>query len=320
MTIDTILHESADQSARTIGYDVMATEFPAVTPAAIASSEPGSPNAERTAERVADSGGSWIACCEQSGVIKIRDPRLLRPGHEAFCVALVEAAITRFEVQRAEVRIDSAICCLDFEPGRFNRRELAQRVTGAVRAATSSVRDGSGVRDGFSSGWTILTGFSADGQALLSATRGYSGIASESALPAAATSGGSGRLSNLIMAGGSFALAVGGIILPAIPALPFLIMSARYAARVCPEFEQRLMRQTWCATWLPKAEDPAGATLDWRSSLPMIGLSAVVALALLIIHPPYPVVIGLELGLMGLFGWLELGGPRCLGVGGGAAA
>ena len=115
-------------------------------------------------------------------------------------------------------------------------------------------------------------------------------------------------------------MAVGGIILPAIPALPVLIMSARYAVRVCPGFEQLLMRQTWCATWLPKAEDPAGATLDWRSSLPMIGLSALVAAALLIIHPPYPVVIGLELGLMGLFGWLELGGPRCLQVAASATA
>ena len=115
-------------------------------------------------------------------------------------------------------------------------------------------------------------------------------------------------------------MAVGGIILPAIPALPVLIMSARYAVRVCPGFEQRLMRQTWFATLLAKAENPAGATLDWRSSLPMIGLSALVALALLIIHPPYPVVIGMELGLMGLFGWLELGGPRCREVARGAAA
>jgi uncharacterized membrane protein YbaN (DUF454 family) len=113
---------------------------------------------------------------------------------------------------------------------------------------------------------------------------------------------------------------VGGIILPAIPALPFLIMSARYAVRVCPGFEQRLMRQTWFATWLPKAENPAGATLDWRSSLPMIGLSALVAAAFIIIQPPYLVVIGLELGLMGLFGWLELGGPRFLEVAGAAAA
>ena len=143
---------------------------------------------------------------------------------------------------------------------------------------------------------------------------------SRSAERSAAIPTNSGRLANLIMAGGSFALAVGGIILPAIPALPFLIMSARYAVRVCPGFEQRLMRQSWCATRLPKAENPAGATLDWRSSLPMIGLSALVAAAFIIIQPPYPVVNELELGLLGLFGRLELGGPRCLGVAGGAAA
>jgi uncharacterized membrane protein YbaN (DUF454 family) len=189
-----------------------------------------------------------------------------------------------------------------------------------VRAATPAVRDGSASRDGSSSGWTILTGFTSAGQTLLAATRGDSTVESRSAERPVATAAGSGRVANLVMAGASFALAVGGIILPEIPALPFLIMSARYAVRLCPGFEQRLMRQTWCATWLPKAEDLAGTTLDWRSSLPMIGLSALVALALLIIQPPYPVVIGLELGLMGLFGWHELGGQRFVGVAGGAAA
>jgi uncharacterized membrane protein YbaN (DUF454 family) len=253
-------------------------------------------------------------------VIEIHEPRLLRPGHEAFCFALVEAAIARFGARRAEVCIDSATFRVEFEPGRFDRTELARRVTGAVRAATPAVRYGSACRDGTSSGWTILTGFTAGGRTLLAATRGDSAVESRSAERSAAIPTGSGRLANLIMAGGSFALAVGGIILPGIPALPFLIMSARYAVRLCPGFEQRLMQQTWCATWLPKAENPAGATIDWRSSLPMIGLSALVALALLIIHPPYPVVIGLELGLTGLFGWRGLGGQRFVGVAGGAAA
>jgi uncharacterized membrane protein YbaN (DUF454 family) len=253
-------------------------------------------------------------------VIEIHYTRLLRSGHEAFCFALVEAAIAHFGARRAEVRIDSAICRLEFEPGRFDRTELARRVTDAVRAATPAVRDGSASPDGSSPGWTILTGFTAGGRTLLAATRGDSAVESRSAERSAAIPTSSGRLANLIMAGGSFALAVGGIILPAIPALPFLIMSARYAVRVCPRFEQLLMRQTWCATWLPKAEDPAGPTLDWRSSLPMIGLSALVAAAFIIIQPPYPVVIGLELGLMGLFGWRELSGPRCLEVAASATA
>jgi uncharacterized membrane protein YbaN (DUF454 family) len=249
-------------------------------------------------------------------VIEIHYTRLLRSGHEAFCFALVEAAIARFGAQRAKVYIDSATFRVEFEPGRFDRTELARRVTGAVRAATPAVRDGSLTRDGSGSGRTILTGSSADGQTLLAATRGDKAVAPRSAERPAATPAEPRRLADMIMAGGSFALAVGGIILPGIPTLPFLVMSVRYAVRVCPGFEQRLMRQTWCATWLPKAESPAGATLDWRSSLPMVGLSALVAAAFIIIQPPYPVVIGLELGLMGLFGWLELGGPRCLQVAG----
>jgi uncharacterized membrane protein YbaN (DUF454 family) len=320
VTIDTIFDASTDLSPGTIGFDVMGTEVPALKSVAIASPEPDCASAECIAERGTDAAGPWIAYCEQTGVIEIHDPRLLRPGHEAFCVALVKAAIARFGALRAEVRIDSATCRLEFEPGRFNRTELARRVSDAVRAATPAVRDGSASRDGSSSGWTILTGFTSAGQTLLAATRGDSTVESRSAKRPVATAAGSGRVANLVMAGASFALAVGGIILPEIPALPFLIMSARYAVRLCPGFEQRLMRQTWCATWLPKAEDLAGTTLDWRSSLPMIGLSALVALALLIIQPPYPVVIGLELGLMGLFGWHELGGQRFVGVAGGAAA
>ena len=35
--------------------------------------------------------GPWIACCEQSGVIEIHDTRLLRRGHEAFCLARYRA-------------------------------------------------------------------------------------------------------------------------------------------------------------------------------------------------------------------------------------
>jgi uncharacterized membrane protein YbaN (DUF454 family) len=320
MTIDTIFDASTELSPGTIGFDVMGKEVPALKPVAIASPEPDCASAECIAERGTDAAGPWIACCEQTGVIEIHDPRLLRPGLEAFCFELVKAAIARFGALRAEVRIDSATCRLEFEPGRFDQTELARRVEGAVRAATPAVRDGSACRDGTSSGWTILTGFTAGGRTLLAATRGDSAVESRSTVRSAAIPTGSARLANLIMAGGSFALAIGGIILPGIPALPFLITSARYAVRVCPGFEQRLMRQTWCATWLPKAEDLAGTTLDWRSSLPMIGLSALVALALLIIQPPYPVVIGLELGLMGLFGWRELGGQRCLEVAGGAFA
>jgi uncharacterized membrane protein YbaN (DUF454 family) len=314
VTIDTIFDASTDLSPWTIGFNVMGTEVPALKPVAIASPKPDCASAECIAERGTDAAGPWIACCEQTGVIEIHDPRLLRLGLEAFCFALVETAIAHFGAWRAEVRFVSATCRLEFEPGRFNRTELARRVEGAVRAATPAVRDGSASRDGSSSGWTISTGFTSAGQTFLAATRGDSTVACRSAEHPAATPSSAGQLANLIIAGGSFAMAIVGIILPAISTLPFLIMSARYAVRVCPGFEQLLMGQSWYARLVENAENPAGATLGWRSSLQMIGLSVIVAVVLLIIHPPYPLVIGLELGLMGLFGWIELGGPRCVEV------
>jgi hypothetical protein len=52
----------------------------------------------------------------------------------------------------------------------------------------------------------------------------------------------------------------------------------------------------------------------------MIGLAAIVAATLLIFHPPYPVVIGLELALMGFFGSRELAGPSWLEIAGGEFA
>src|SRR5262249_1931989 len=76
--------------------------------------------------------GPWIGCCEQSGVIEIHDPRLLRRGHEAFCLALVEAAVARFGAYRAEVSLATSTCRLEFGPGRFDRTEMARRAALAV--------------------------------------------------------------------------------------------------------------------------------------------------------------------------------------------
>jgi uncharacterized membrane protein YbaN (DUF454 family) len=107
------------------------------------------------------------------------------------------------------------------------------------------------------------------------------------------------------MAGGSLVLAVGGAILPGIPTLPFLIMTGRHAVRVSPRIERLLLRHPWCAALLAEAGDRPGAALDWHSLSRTIGPALLFAAAILILHPPLPVVLAIELGLMAFLAWRE---------------
>jgi hypothetical protein len=279
-----------------------------MTAVTVASPGPRRESAEVQAERGRDAAGPWVGCCEEDGVIEIHDPRLLRPGHVAFCRALVEAAVARFGARRAEVRMESSTCRLEFEPGRFNKAELADRVAAAVRAATPSVRDEAGGREDAGAGRSILTASATDGVTSPPSTRAASPDVPASAERSAAARRGSRRLADLAMAGGCFALAVGGLILPGIPALPFLALTGRYAARVHPGIERLLMGQPWCARLLTEVEIPSGPARDGRSLWKVIGIGVLFAAGSLILHPPLPIVLGLELGVMVFLGWRELDG------------
>ncbi len=281
----------------------------ALTPASIASPGPHREFVAGDAERSPGAAGPWVGCCDRTGVVEIHDPRLLRPGREAFCHALADIAVTQFGATRAEVRIDSSTCRLEFEPGRFDRAELARRVADAVRTATPAVRGGSAGRDDHQAGWSILTAFpNGSGTSVSVEWADESESVPES--PARPR-----RLVNLAMAGGSFALAVGGAILPGIPTLPFLILSGRYAVRVSPRIERLLQSQPWCAALLAEAEARSGATFDWRSLSRTIGPAVLFAAAILVLHPPLPVVLAIELGMMAFLAWREMerSGGRRLG-------
>ena len=80
----------------------------------------------------------WIECLEASGSLRIHDHRLLGLGQEAFCRALAQSAVTLGGLRRAEFCLISATCQLEFEPGRFDRADLAQRDSSAIRAATAA--------------------------------------------------------------------------------------------------------------------------------------------------------------------------------------
>ncbi|MGO9469538.1 MAG: DUF454 family protein [Isosphaeraceae bacterium] len=103
----------------------------------------------------------WIECLEASGSLRIHDHRLLGLGQEAFCRALAQSAVTLGGLRRAEFCLISATCQLEFEPGRFDRADLAQRASSAIRAATAARKPRSRGLQPSKPEWTSLSAFAA---------------------------------------------------------------------------------------------------------------------------------------------------------------
>ena len=305
MSINPLFEGFNSNCADAIAFDAPVPRLPAPIPVAVASPRTPCECKDRAAS-APDYAARRIACCEQHGVIEIHDPRLLRPDHEAFCRDLVDAAVACYGARRAEVRMESSICRLDFDPGRFNRTELAGRVAAAVRAATPSVRDGPGDRDDGRAGRGILAAFATDGLISPRVTREAGPDFPASAERPVVATAGWRRLADLAIAGGCFALAVGGIILPGVPTLPLLIMSGHYVVRVFPGIERPDDKPALVRRGPVEADTPSGPTVTWRALWKMIGLAVLFVGACVILHPPLPLVLGLELGLMTFLGWREL--------------
>lgn len=243
------------------------------------------PRRRRTAARTPDAPpaqaaedqptGPSIGCCERTGVVEIRDPRLIRPGRESFCRALADAAVNRFGAIRAEVSLETAACRLEFDPG-LDRAGMAERVASAIRAAIPAVRDG------------IASGAGHEG----GAASDEDALDRDTGSPERR-----GRLGHLAMASGSFAMAGAAAILPGLPALPFLVMGGRHSLLVSPRVERLLERHPLGQTVLEKLESESGRSFDWRWLLTMLALASALAAAIWIFQPPLPVVLLLELGL-----------------------
>jgi hypothetical protein len=230
-----------------------------------------------------DRPGPAVGCCDESGVIEIRDPRLLRRGREAFCLALVDAAVNRFGAIHASVSLETATCRLEFEPGQLDRAEMGRRVASAVHAAIPAVRDISPSRDELD-----------DGRELDSS----GGAAPDDG--AAGSPERRGRIGHLAMAGGSFAMAGAAAILPGLPALPFLVNGGRHSLLISPWVERILERYPLGVAVLEKLDAESGTTFNWGSLLRMLALAAALAAAIWFLQPPLPVVLLLEVGLMAL--------------------
>ncbi len=241
-------------------FSALVPLVPGITPAADPRVEFGSAKPASDAGRLLVRPGVWIECHETSGVVEIHDPRLFRPGREAFCRVLMQSAVEDSQAHRVEIDLDRSMCRLAFNPGQFDRSELARRAAAAVTMATPALREEprGAVRD-------------------------------------------PSPLFDLAMAGGSLTMAVAGVVLPGIPSLPFLVLTVRHAARLSPQFDEFLRRQSWASALLDHVEGSGSLLrLDARCLPQMLLFTVFAAAILVILHPPLPVVMALELGVMAL--------------------
>lgn len=299
MLLDTIVPVGTPDAANGRGFETTATGPRGFATRARAT-RPSDGAAKRVETPRPAADGPWIACDDATGVVEVHDPRVLRRGHEAFCRALVRAAVVRSGALLAEVSLETATCRLAFGAGRLDREEMARRVASAVREATPAIRQGAGRPDD-GGGLSCLAGVDAvpmpiDGE-----------LFSDDPPSADDAPTGRRRLVHLAMAGGSLTLAAAAVILPGLPTLPFLIMTGRHAALVSPRVERMLKRYPWCAALLAEAETSSGSSIEWGSLLKMLALAILFAVGIWIFQPPLPVILCLELGLMlflGLREWL----------------
>ncbi len=76
-----------------------------------------------------------IEFSEKHGIVEVRDRRLFRRGHEAFCRRLVESAARQPGIRSASVALGSGTCRLEFGGARRSEERMARRFVEIVNEA-----------------------------------------------------------------------------------------------------------------------------------------------------------------------------------------
>jgi uncharacterized membrane protein YbaN (DUF454 family) len=321
-----------------------------------------------------------ISCDEERGVLTIRDPRLFCADGAAFCRALVEQLAEPRGALRAELSLLSSELKTEFDPRRFSRGEIADRVATAIASASRIEAGQASKLEAGRDSLAVLFTFVAGGRASIWETRidekgryvisnrllteapwiavtlarslrrlpGLEGCralpwsgrivvdrtsgtpapadlvrAAEAALEIQETcqnaivgeSSGdqseesasevdkttSCRTADLLLAAGSFALAVMGLVLPGVPMMPFLLMSHHHLHRAAPQTAARLD----CLPGLRSLKQRSIQAPSWKDPMALgksIAWSMLVALLLLSIDPPLPLALAMEFGLASFSG------------------
>ena len=108
------------------------------------------------------------------------------------------------------------------------------------------------------------------------------------------------RLVDLVLAGGSFTIAVAGFVVPGVPSAPFLLLASQYLFRSNPKTHRQLSRVPGIGRVLRRVGMPINPGAAHQALLATLGWSLLTAVAFVIVHPPLPVVLALEFGLFTL--------------------
>jgi hypothetical protein len=233
--------------------------------------------------------GLRIRCDKQGGILEIVDPRMFRPARKMFCRALSATAISLGGASAVDLDLPARSCRFHFEPDRFDDAELARRVALAIEAATAAVQlEASGFVERRING-------------ALQQPATTSGRREE--LPVT----GSDRCRCLALGGGSLMAGIAGLILPGIPSAPFLLLSVHYFMQSSTTFQRWLDGMPKLGEIIRKLEASGGMVLDRSLLVKTLGLGILLGLMFLVIHPPLPLVMAIELGLMVFFSLREIG-------------
>ncbi len=242
--------------------------------------------------------GLKIRCDKQRGILEIVDPRMFRPGRETFCRVLSDSAISLGGASSVDLELQAHLCRFHFEPDRFAEAELARRVALAIEAATVAVQlEASGCVDGRINSALQQPTTSTGGREELPVTTG------------------SDRCLCIALGGGSLLVGIAGLILPGIPSAPFLLFSAHYFMRSSTTFRRWLDGMPKLGEIVRKLEASGGMVLDRSLLVKTLGMGILLGLVFLVIHPPLPLVMAIELGLIVFFSLREIGDLESLSGG-----
>jgi hypothetical protein len=101
-----------------------------------------------------------IQFSEEHGIVVVRDPRLFRRGHEAFCRRLVESAARQPGIRSASVALGSATCRVEFDTGWRSAECMARRFAEIMNEAITELGCNKGP-DEEAIDWAMVSAFPA---------------------------------------------------------------------------------------------------------------------------------------------------------------
>ncbi len=234
--------------------------------------------------------GLKIRCDKQGGILEIVDPRMFRPGKETFCRLLSATAVSLSGASSVDLELPAHLCRFHFEPDRFAEAVLARRVSLAIEAATMALQlKASGFAAGRNTSVLQEPAITHGGRDELPVTTGPD------------------RYRCMALGGGSLMAGLAGLVLPGIPTAPFLLFSAHYFTQSSTTFRRWLDGTPKLGEIVRKLEASGGTVLDRSMLVKSLGMGILLGLVFLVIHPPLPLVMAIELGLTAFFGLREIG-------------